>query len=323
MIEFDRIKHRLHILFKIAFLIGVIGLPARVSATPLFSASAGAGQNNDSQTNNSGVTAGASYNREREWGIEQSAGLAYADTGRMGAFGSASVQPQLYEYDQGLFGYGRLTSSGGGSALIRFDDIVFSGAVNGASSALVSTNIFIEGILNASGSSFGRGLSSANVSVSYGLGVPGPGSTAVLQTIGTDSYGYNNGTFSSSTSGIFSVLQPTEAQGFSRFFESPTFEVPLNTPVSLGIQLAASASVSTQDGGNMSALADFSHSLILGHGEPVFVLPDGVTANSVGAGIVNNRIPSQLTVPIPPAGGLLASALTALISLSASRRKMT
>jgi hypothetical protein len=238
-----KIEFKLSTILQTAVLIGVIGLPALVSAAPIFTAAAGAVGTGDSQTGGSRAIAGASSSRERDWGVEGGSGLAYADISRLGAFGSASIQPILYEYQEGLFGYGRLNASGSGRAFVRFDDIVFSGTGNGASSALVSTNIFVEGILSASGSSAGRGLSNAGVSIGYGLGVPAPGSTAVLQTVGSATHTYNNGTFSSWSSGILSVLDPAEVTGFSRFFESPSFEVPLNTPVSLAIELSAGASV--------------------------------------------------------------------------------
>jgi hypothetical protein len=73
----------------------------------------------------------------------------------------------------------------------------------------------------------------------------------------------------------------------------------------------------------MSALVDFSQSLVLGYGgHPVFVLPEGITANSLGAGIVNNQIPAQFPVPIPPTINLLASAIAGLIAFRVDRRKI-
>jgi len=86
------------------------------------------------------------------------------------------------------------------------------------------------------------------------------------------------------------------------------FTVTANTPFSLMFTLGISTSAGNFDGGagNAAGNADFSHTLTFVDDRPVFDLPNGYTANSLEAGIVNNRFtPSDGSTAVPEPSSIL------------------
>lgn len=289
------------------------------SATPIFQARAGvAGQDSVSNTGGSGASAGTSHSRDLEEGISSGSAFAYVDTGAMGVRARASIQPVEFEHFGELV-FGRLSSSAGGSAFVRYFDIMFTGESGEEGEIAVSTRLSLDGVLSVGNT---PGLSSAGISVDYGLGVPGPGSTAITNNIGRVNRGYNSTEYTASTTGIFAAQIDDSDNGFDSFFDTPIFNIPLNTMVSLAIELSAGASVTTQDGDSVAAMSDFSQTLLLGYNDLVFNLPSGYTANSSSLGITNNQFTStQPSTPVPaPASALLL--IIGLFGLIRTHRKI-
>jgi hypothetical protein len=103
------------------------------------------------------------------------------------------------------------------------------------------------------------------------------------------------------------------------------FTVTANTPFSLYFQLSVATTAGLTDGGagNASGSADFSKTLTFVDDRPVFDLPSGYTANSLEAGIVDNRFGADngpASVPEPATFLQFALGLTGLLTASGLRR---
>ena len=103
---------------------------------------------------------------------------------------------------------------------------------------------------------------------------------------------------------------------------SPTFALPVGTPIQLTLTLSVSAgwdaSVAGTAGGvnapdfMIDSLADFSHTLNFAQSGPVFSLPVGYTVDSVSANVVNNvALPEPSSVMSTIGGFLFLLALRA------------
>jgi hypothetical protein len=94
---------------------------------------------------------------------------------------------------------------------------------------------------------------------------------------------------------------------------SDSFTVPLNTPFTLSFKLSATASnvFNGDDTGLAESSADFGNTFSFAlDGQPVFDLPDGYTANSVSAGLIDNQ---YVELPEPGFAALFAAALVAVV----------
>jgi len=138
--------------------------------------------------------------------------------------------------------------------------------------------------------------------------------TVQLVFFGNDN---NIGGGSQSDQTNFGVQQPTSATGSLIGFDgddviaSPTFNAPVNTPFSIALQLSAFAAVqaSNSDAFSSSATSDFDNTLTFATDRPVFNLPDGFTASSADAAIVNNTF----VVPEPTAALSLLPAIAGVL----------
>jgi hypothetical protein len=203
-----------------------------------------------------------------------------------------------------------MSVAAGGTALMRFDDVVFSSHDGEAGAGLipVSLNLAIDGSFSLLQSGASDTTARGGVSVSYGLGVPGVRSTAIPASIGTLQREIDRGESGCSQVGIFSVLGASDTWEIGGLFQTPTFMVPIDTPLLLTVMLNASASAVTRDGATVEALTAFDHSLRFPRDGPVFKLPAGYTVDSLRAGIAGN----VSAVPLPPTLWLFAAGLAAI-----------
>jgi hypothetical protein len=159
--------------------------------------------------------------------------------------------------------YCRFNSGNGcGEAIASFllRDVIVSGPAAG--SVPLSINLHVDGDL-APGAANDASMSFA-VSVNY--------ATPYLSSLTVGSSG-NVG-----SSGLFAGISGSSIHGD---FVSPTFNVPVNSPIGLEISLDAGAT-----GGQGSA--DFFSGSGLVHDQPLFNVPAGYTVNSSSGLIVNN-----------------------------------
>jgi hypothetical protein len=206
--------------------------------------------------------------------------------------------------------FGSLSVAAGGSARMRFDDVVFSASDADVPAGLipVSLNLAIDGSFSLLQQGTSNASARGGLSVDYGLGVPGPGSTAVPYTVANLRRERDRGISLWSNNGFFDVLGDSDAWTIDGSFQTPTFLVPVDTPLLLTVVLSASATVVTRDGAPVNAVTAFDHTLRFPLDGPVFNLPEGYRADSLQAGIVNN----VSAVPLPPTLWLFAAGLAAI-----------
>jgi len=181
-------------------------------------------------------------------------------------FASAGIRVQ-----QAANPFPALSVAGGGSARMRFEDIVITNVADPDGPPNVSVSLFLDlsGAFSLSQVGDSNATAAGAVTVGYGLGKPG---------------------------------QNLFGQGI---FQTPAFRVPVNTPLLLTVILTASANAVTCDGAPVSATTSFDHTLRFPIGSPVFNLPEDYTANSQQANIANNLS----ALPAPPTLWLFAAGL--------------
>jgi hypothetical protein len=206
--------------------------------------------------------------------------LSATASGSQACSGSGTVVPGAIS----LWAHQHWTQNGSNATgTMEFTDIVFSASGGAPGTASVAVTVHLEGLVT--NSSFSSGIAwSNNLSVGHKK-TSDPGASCCLP-------------------GVFDYLLASGgAVGpFSADYTSPAFLVELNTPWTLLI-------------GNRSGTGayDTQISSVLGFeiGEEVFVLPEGITANSIDGQIVDN-IFVGVAIPEPATAVLLACAVGAL-----------
>jgi hypothetical protein len=236
-------------------------------------------------------------------------GQSYAGPGGIGFAGMAFVPARDPADDfDGVLGGESMSGSGGGH--LRFDDLVFSGtAGDGAVQAVVSTIFHLSGWMSFDRVIGANSSARASVSVRYALDTPG-----LPQNIGSVRRESDRSSLLFRNDGVFASLGDDTSLTLSGTFRTPPQVVPLDRPLLFRMEVGGGASAVARDETAVTATMDFLSTFRLGPDGPIFDLPEGITANSVKAGIVNNRfaLPGATPIPVPPGLALLLSALTVL-----------
>ncbi len=195
-------------------------------------------------------------------------------------------------------------------AFVSFTDFVISGPA-GATSVITPINFHLSGeqILGSYTSFSGY---SSSVESTVGLIIHADNNGAS----GVNNFYYSNGVASPpTTTGLLMDWGP------GNIVTTPLWTLPVNVPFTLTLQLdvAADVSVILSDGYVTSALSDFGKTLSFATDRPVFSLPEGYSANSAEAGVVNNIF----TAPVPePASGVLAALGLLVVGFRARQRRV-
>lgn len=213
-----------------------------------------------------------------------------------------------------------LSIAAGATARLRVDDVMVTNEADpGNNDPIdVSMSFSLDGVASIFGSlGFPVGSGSdvratAAVSVIYGFGAPGPGSTAIPDSIGSVIWEFDHGSLNIIQTGALDGAIPSSEMFINGTFETPAFSVPVDEPLVLYLEIIASASAVSRDGSAVGAQSDFYNTLTLPTTGAVFDLPTGYTANSVNGNIVDNAFVAP--VPIPAAWVLMLSSL-ALVKL--------
>ncbi len=299
--------------------LALLALPGTAFADAVFSVSSGYG---GSQSD----PAGASVSGIALGGAIQDGALANA--GGLGAFARVSWDVAR---PAGLGAYSRSTWA---TASWFFDDLIITGA---GSSPTGSLNLTLNGVFGANifnlSNLFTAGLTSS-VGFSLTGNVAGQGFAGSFNQTHTMSVG-------GLASGDCNPCESTTVTTSGIIGQGPlpvnlttqVFNLPVNTPFSMALQLNSNAYLSwavfgssCDDSGcssafNIDSLSDFSHTLSFPTSGPVFNLSDGFTLNSAQANIVNNHIPAE-SVPEPGTLPLLAFGLPALAAIRKKLRAL-
>jgi hypothetical protein len=234
-----------------------------------------------------------------------------ATTQTLSNYYNDSSNPTVYSADTNLFAYAARGSLGvsasavatgpefsvsnnvGGSALatVTADDVVFSGPASGS--------IPISLLLDLNGTTLSASLSPDDSGGGVGSGSTGTvnaevdiyGSVDGADFDGEDEASDDGRTGKSIVqSGILASYGLTGPATIS----TGDVDVPTDTPITLTINMSASAGGELDQAASVDCVSDFSDTLSLPTSGPVFDLPAGYTANSAELGIVNNQF-----VPVP------------------------
>lgn len=187
-----------------------------------------------------------------------------------------------------------------GEALFE-DTLIFSSTNPNATSAVVSANLLLHGIMD-----FAAGMGAAGDSVE--------GAVTLNQAFFFFRF------FNNSTEGFSIEQNPFSVSGTlgpttNAILTTPLVQVALNTPIILQLRLQSSASA----GGNGPiASTDFGGSFKFVSGSDAFNLPDGVTVNA-GTWLVDNRFIDPLAAVPEPATWALMIAGFGLAGAAARR----
>jgi hypothetical protein len=202
--------------------------------------------------------------------------------------GSGTVVPGAIT----LHGHQSLSTQNGANSVgtMEFTDIVFSASGGAPGTASVAVTVHVDGVV--SNASFSTSAWANTLTVGEKK-TSDPGSSCCLP-------------------GVFDYLLASGGTlgAFSADYTSPAFLVELNTPWTLLI--GSHTTTGSRD-------AQISSTLGFEIGATVFVLPAGVTANSIDGQIVNNVFVGA-AVPEPATAVLLASGVAALAVVRLARR---
>lgn len=200
------------------------------------------------------------------------------------------------------------------SASFLFDDLVITNEADPGNNAPISVGFrfHLSGDLSLGAVGEPPALpnnSNVQVTVSFGLGNSASlGATAGRICMRTDD------SVPCFNTGVFAGLQ--DAENINTEFITPTRQVHVGVPQYVGLVLQVQSGAANLNVTPQTAAADFRNTLRFATGMPVFDLPDGYTANSVSAGIVNNI---YQPVPEPHTYAMLVGGL-ALLLLRRRRR---
>ncbi len=233
-------------------------------------------------------------------GLEASA-AAVASVSKLGARASFAIPAQNFAE------VGIVSGGAGSSAGLRYDDIVFThiGDPDNTTPISVSTNFLLDGFfVLENGSDDTR--ASAGVSVTYGLGT---GFANAVTTIGGINRTRDHGNLTASNSGVFQQAGLGSDMSIHGVFTSTSLTVPVGVPVPLSLRIIAGTQGASRDGAAVAGASNFLDTLFLANDGPVFNLPDGYTAHSLSARIVDNHVQP---VPLPATLFMFGAAVLAL-----------
>ena len=289
--------------------------PAAAATLPLYTAYAGfSGHPSPDSTGDSTVinSAGAVFSDGRIAGAQSVAGVD-----GIGFSNSAGVPMRdPSEHIDGILPFSSISANSGGSYYI--DDLVFSYTGEEPSesggNALVSALFTFDGFMSLNQLSGSNSSATTSAGVNYGLGEPGTG--VKLDTVGLITRQMNNGVFTATNDGVFSILGNSDSMNVNGVFSVASQVVPLDTPLVFRMGAGGRSSVvSRQDESGVSASMDFMHTFTLGDGTSIFDLPEGITVNSVQAGIVNNSFETIAPVPLPATLPMMLAGLSFICAL--------
>lgn len=193
--------------------------------------------------------------------------------------------------------------TGIGSEAVFEDTLLFSSTNPNATSAVVSANLLLHGIMD-----FAAGQGAAADSVEGAVTLNQGFFFFRFFNNSIDGFSIEQNPFS-----VSGTLGPTT----DAVLTTPLVEVALNTPIILRLRLQSSAST----GGNGAVAAtDFGGSFKFVSGSDAFNLPDGVTVNA-GTWLVDNRFIDPLAAVPEPASWAMMIAGFALAGLGVRRRR--
>ncbi|HEY0436673.1 MAG TPA: PEPxxWA-CTERM sorting domain-containing protein [Phenylobacterium sp.] len=198
-----------------------------------------------------------------------------------------------------------------GATAVFTDQLMFTSSDPNATTADVSVNLILDGVMNAAANAAQGGSAGSQLAGYVSLGS------------GTFLYQY-----AFSSDGGFRVIHEqfgltsgVVGPGFNAGFVSPTVSVDLNAPTTFILYMETNAAAV---GSSASALTDFSGSFKLPTGMDAFNLPVGVTVNA-GDWLVDNRFHDPLAPGAgapEPAGWALMIAGFGLAGAALRRRRV-
>jgi len=198
-----------------------------------------------------------------------------------------------------------LGGSSNSAIVARFSDVTVSGPTGSPSSVFTRLAFHVDG-------SFITGSTAVN-----GLGTAAANSVAIDVAVNGQDVG--NGAFywasqnGSAPAQVLSTGLLTNFTGSLDFFSS-FVSVPVGQPfdVTMALQTGANVDGPINHGLHLDANTNFSNTFSFATDRPVFSLPDGYTANSGDAGIVNN----SFALPVPePATSIMSATLLGLFGV--------
>ena len=217
------------------------------------------------------------------------------------------------------------TLSGGGSGYVRFDDLIITNTDNPTNTdpVLVSTNFLLDGILGFSQILGENAQARVSVSVQYGIGFfP---NFLTPNSIGSITRGRSRSSDLTGNTGVFSSAGLGSSTSINQVFETPSVEVAVGVPIPLVLSVGAGVALVSRDGSGVSGFADFLNTLAFPSTGPVFNLPNGYTASSTQAGIMDNKLASATATPVPASWTLIGfcAALLGIIKLRRTHIRLT
>jgi len=254
------------------------------NGTPSFSAA----QCGDKQDGDHPVSSFLACSRDDVGSVS---GASIAGFGHIGAFA------------QSLSHTGNSLGTGIGSEALFEDTLIFTSNNPAATSANVSANLLLHGIMDFAAS---QGDAGDSVEVAVTL-------NQAFFFLRFDNTSLGGFTVGQNPFGVAGTLGPTT----DAVLTTPLVTVSLNTPTIIQLRLQSSAST----GGMATAATDFGGSFKFVSGSDAFNLPDGVTVNA-GSWLVDNRFIDPLAAVPEPATWAMMVAGFALAGAGVRRRKV-